>query len=437
MAERRDPVGQLLDRVVRDEYPRILAAVARSVGDLDLAEDAVQDAIGAAIAAWARSGPPEVPAAWLTTTARRRAIDVLRREGRRGELEARTAAGIDQGAASGDDEAPPTGPMVDDQLRLMFVTCHPSLTPDTQVTLTLRFVAGLRTDEIARLLLVEPDTVTKRIRRARTKMRDARILLRLPPPERLAERVHPVLDCLYLVFTEGYAATDGDALVRVDLCSEAIRLTRLVAELDPDNPEPRALLALQLLQHSRAATRVDDQGRPVLLADQDRTRWDRACITEAQQLLASMPSTEMLSTEEPSNRALTRYAAAHLLQARIAAVHAGAPSWDRTDWPAIRSAYDELHTLTGSPVVGLNRVVAISMADGPAAALAAFAQLEPDDTLERSHQWHLVHADLCERLGEQDAAADSYRRALELARTTPERDHIAERLAAVASGSTT
>jgi RNA polymerase sigma-70 factor (ECF subfamily) len=429
MAEREDPVGQLLDRVVRDEYPRILAAVARSVGDLDLAEDAVQDAIGAAIASWARSGPPDVPAAWLTTAARRRAIDVLRREGRRGELEARTAPIADHSdtADGGGGDVVPTGPMVDDQLRLMFVTCHPSLTPDTQVTLTLRFVAGLRTDEIARLLLVEPDTVTKRIRRARNKMRDARILLRLPPPERLAERVHPVLDCLYLVFTEGYAATDGDALVRVDLCSEAIRLTRLVAELDPDNPEPRALLALQLLQHSRAATRVDGQGRPVLLADQDRSRWDRACIDEAQQLLASMQST----------RELSRYAAAHLLQARIAAVHAGAPSWERTDWAAIRVAYDELHTLTGSPVVGLNRVVAISMADGPAAALVAFEQLEPDDTLERSHQWHLVHADLCERLGKQDAAAGSYRRALELARTTPEREHIAERLAAVASGSTT
>jgi RNA polymerase sigma-70 factor (ECF subfamily) len=217
MAERPAEARELLDRVVREEYPRILTAVARSVGDLDLAEDALQDAIGAAIASWARSGPPEVPAAWLTTVARRRAIDVLRREGRRDELEARSAPPHDEPVE------PHTGPLVDDQLRLMLVTCHPSLTPDTQVTLTLRYVCGLRTEEIARLLLVEPDTVTKRIRRARRKIRDARILLRVPPAHRLAERVRPVLDCLYLVFTEGYAATTGDAWVRVDLCAEASR----------------------------------------------------------------------------------------------------------------------------------------------------------------------------------------------------------------------
>jgi RNA polymerase sigma-70 factor (ECF subfamily) len=413
MGEPHAEARERLDRVVREEYPRILAAVARSVGDLDLAEDALQDTIGAAIASWARSGPPEVPAAWLTTAARRRAIDVLRREGRRGELEARSAA------PEADVDAFHTGAMVDDQLRLMFVTCHPSLTPDTQVTLTLRFVCGLRTEEIARLLLVEPDSVTKRIRRGRRKIRDARILLRVPPPERLAERVHPVLDCLYLVFTEGYAATAGESWVRHDLCAEAIRLTRLVVELDPDNPEPRALLALELLQHSRAATRVDEAGRAVLLADQDRARWDRVHIDQALLLLEPLRERDDLH----------RHAAAYVLQARIAAAHATAPTWERTDWHSIADAYDQLHELTGSPVVGLNRAVATSMADGPAAALDLLQRLEADAALTRSHQWHLVHADLHERLGDHEAAAAAYHRALAVAGTSAEREHIAARLA--------
>lgn len=418
MAEPQAEARELLDRVVREEYPMILAAVARSVGDLDLAEDALQDAIGAAIASWARSGPPEVPAAWLTTVARRRAIDVLRREGRRDELEARSAP-VDDGP----DELH-TGPLVDDQLRLMFVTCHPSLTPDTQVTLTLRYVCGLRTEEIARLLLVEADTVTKRIRRARRKIRDARILLRVPPSHRLAERVRPVLDCLYLVFTEGYAATAGDAWMRVDLCAEAIRLTRAVAALDPTNPEPRALLALELLQHSRSSARQDQDGRAVLLAEQDRRRWDRDLIDEALQLLESLGPTEHLP----------RDAAVDALQARIAAAHATAPSWEQTDWSAIVACYDELLARTGSPVIALNRAVAVSMVDGPRAALDELAHVDGESPLTRTHQWHLVHADLHERSGDDAAAAAAYRRALAAAGTEPERAHIASRLAALEQG---
>jgi RNA polymerase sigma-70 factor (ECF subfamily) len=411
-------VGALLERVVAEEYPRILAAVARSVGDLDLAEDALQDAIGAAIASWARSGPPEVPAAWLTTVARRRAIDVLRREGRRDELEARSAT-TDDGPAESH-----TGPLVDDQLRLMFVTCHPSLSADTQVTLTLRYVCGLRTDEIARLLLVEADTVTKRIRRARRKIRDARILLRVPPSHRLAERVHTVLDCLYLVFTEGYAATAGDAWVRIDLCAEAIRLTRAVVALDPTNPEPRALLALELLQHSRSSARQDQDGRAVLLAGQDRRRWDRDLIDEALQLLESLGPPEHLP----------RDAAIDALQAWIAAAHATAPSWELTDWSAIVACYDELLVRTGSPVVALNRAVAVSMVDGPRAALGELAQVDTESPLTRTHQWHLVHADLHERVGDDAAAAAAYRRALAMAGAEPERAHIASRLAALEQG---
>lgn len=426
MDEPQVEVQELIDRVVREEYPRILATVARSVGDLDLAEDAVQDAIGSAIATWTRSGPPAVPGAWLTTAARNRAIDVLRREGRRVEVETRGTWGA---AAPGrTDEVEPeadtethVGPMVDDQLRLMFVTCHPSLTRETRVTLTLKYVCGLRTDEIARLLLVGEDTVTKRIRRARRKIREARILLRVPPPDRLGERVRSVLDCLYLVFTEGYAATGGDRLIRADLCAEAIRLTRLVVVLDPDNPEPRALLALELLQDSRAEARLDADGRPVVLADQDRSRWDRTEIAEALALIASV--------RESSDRSAATEV--YLLQADVAAAHALAPSWERTDWSAIRAAYDELYERTGSPVVGLNRVVATSMADGPAAALRRFQQLGPDDAVARTHQWHLVHADLLERLGDRTAAAEAYRRALDASMNEPERAHVVGRLALV------
>jgi RNA polymerase sigma-70 factor (ECF subfamily) len=221
---------RLIDRVHREEYPRIVASTARLTGDLGMAEDAVQDAFGAAIANWSRSGPPDNPGAWLTTVARNRAIDALRREGRRDELE----------AASGSPPSPPlaAGAVVDDQLRLMFVTCHPSLSADTRVALTLKFVCGLRTPEIARVLLVGEDAVTKRIQRARRKIRDARIPMQIPPRERLGERVRWVLECLYLVFTEGYAATVGEQVVRAELCTEAIRLTRLVDAMDPNDPAP-------------------------------------------------------------------------------------------------------------------------------------------------------------------------------------------------------
>lgn len=401
---------RLIDRVHREEYPRIVASTARLTGDLGIAEDAVQDAFGAAIANWSRNGPPDNPGAWLTTVARNRAIDALRREGRRDELEAASAPPLPSPAVA--------GPVVDDQLRLMFVTCHPSLTADTRVALTLKFVCGLRTAEIARVLLVREGAVTKRIQRARRKIRDARIPMQLPPRERLGERIRWVLECLYLVFTEGYAATDGDQLVRAELCTEAIRLTRLVAALDPTDPAPEALLALQLLQDSRRRSRIDDDGRPVLLADQDRTGWDRGQIDEALTLL------------DHAGRALEQSvtARAYLLQARIAAAHAIAPTWDSTDWARICAAYDELHELTGSPVVGMNRVVARSMLAGPADALELLDALDADDRLVRSHQWQVVRADLLERLGDADGASAAYRVALLADMSDPERDLIAGRL---------
>lgn len=408
---------QLLEHIYRDEYPRILAQVARQTGDLGLAEDAVQDAIGAAIASWGRSGPPANPGAWLTTVARRRAIDALRREGRRSDLETRSRPVEPEPPAA-------VGPVVDDQLRLMFVTCHPSLTAETRTALTLKYVCGLRTHEIARVLLVGDDAVTKRIRRARRKIRDARIPMRVPAPERLGERLRSVLECLYLVFTEGYSATDGDRLVRVDLCAEAIRLTRLVVDLDPSNAASLSLLALELLQDSRSGARVDDDGRPVLLADQDRSRWDRDQIDEALDLLGRARGT--------SDRSAS--AQAYLLQATIAAEHAVAPTWQDTDWTRICSTYDELYELTGSPVVGLNRVVATSMAAGPRRALEQMDELTSDDRVVRTHQWHLVRADLLERLGEPDGAAREYRAALDTAMNDPERAFVARRLDEVGGG---
>lgn len=408
---------ELLERIYRDEYPRILAQVAHLTGDLGLAEDAVQDAIGAAIASWGRSGAPANPGAWLTTVARRRAIDALRREGRRSDLETRSGPlGPEPPEAPELPEA--RGPIVDDQLRLMFVTCHPSLTPETRTALTLKYVCGLRTNEIARVLLVGDDAVTKRIRRARRKIRDARIPMRVPAPERLGERLRSVLECLYLVFTEGYSATDGDRLVRVDLCAEAIRLTRLVVDLDPTNAASSSLLALELLQDSRSSTRTDDAGRPVLLADQDRSRWDRDQIDEALDLLERARVTTDRSA----------FAQAYLLQATIAAEHAVAPTWQLTDWARIAATYDELYELTGSPVVGLNRVVATSMAAGPAPALAQMDELTSDDRVVRTHQWHLVRADLLERLGESDAAEREYRAALGTAMNDPERAFVELRL---------
>jgi RNA polymerase sigma-70 factor (ECF subfamily) len=401
---------RLLDRVHREEYPRIVASTARLTGDLGMAEDAVQDAVGAAIANWSRTGPPDNPGAWLTTVARNRAIDAMRREGRRIELE----------ASSAPPPAPPdaTGPVVDDQLRLMFVTCHPALTADTRVALTLKFVCGLRTHEIARVLLVGEEAVTKRIQRGRRKIRDARIPMQVPPRERLGERVRWVLDCLYLVFTEGYAATDGDQLVRSELCAEAIRLTRLVAALDPADPAPMSLLALELLQDARRTTRLDGAGRPVLLADQDREQWDRGRIAEALALIERAQQVPMPSASARS----------HLLQARIAAEHAIAPTWEQTDWTRICAAYDELHHLTGSPVVGMNRVVAVSMVAGPGPALALLDSIDADDRVVASHHWQLVRADLLERLGDADGAAAALHTALLGRMSAPERDFILDRL---------
>jgi len=406
--------SELLEQVYRAEYPRVLATLVHLTRDLDLAEDAVQEAFGEALRTWPNRGVPDRPGAWLTTTARNRALDVMRRERSRATREGAAAE-----EATDAPTSPGREPLGDDELAMVFLACHPAFAPESRLVVTLRFVFGLRVPEIARVLLQGEAGVAKRLQRARGKIRDARIPVELPPTRRLAERLPSALECLYLVFTEGYAATDHEDLIREDLCARSIRLTRLLVELAPEDVAARSLLALMLVQHSRAAARLRD-GELVLLADQDRSRWDRPAITEALAHLDAAVAAEGLSAT----------AASYRHQAAIAATHAVAPGWDETDWATILVHYDRLAELGASPVVALNRAVALSFVAGPVAALA---ELEPLATEPRLDEWHLFHsvrADLLRRL-DDPAAADAYRRALELAATAPERRFLERRLAEV------
>lgn len=404
--------------VFRAESGRALATIAKLVGDVGAAEDAVQEAFVAALRRWPATGVPANPGAWITTTARNRALDVVRREGRRPDLE--------QAVARDALEATPPilHPVADDQLRLLFTCCHPSLAAESRVALALRLVCGLRVPEIARALLQSEDAVARRLSRAKAKMRAAAIPLRVPPPELLGERLPAVLECVYLTFTEGYAATAGDDLVRHDLCDEGVRLARLVVELLPGEPGAEALLALLLLQDSRRSTRLGDDGAVQLLADQDRARWDHARIDEG---LAWLDR----ATSHPS---VSAGAAAYVLQAAIAAEHARAPAWRDTDWPAIVRHYDALASLTSSPVVLLNRAVAVSFADGPDAAVGLLDALAGDERLAGSHLLPAARADVERRLGRSEEAAALYRRALDLAVTEPERALLRRRLAEAGGG---
>jgi RNA polymerase sigma-70 factor (ECF subfamily) len=397
----------VVERTFRAEVGRVHALLAASYGDLGLAEDATQDAFAEAIEAWPRRGIPDNPGAWITVTARRRAIDRLRREGERA---GREAAAHDGRAAVDDLEQQPV--VADDQLRLVFTCCHPALKPEAQVALTLRLVCGLRTAEIARAFLVPEATVAQRLVRAKAKVRDAGIPLRLPPPHRLPERLPHVLACAYLVFTEGYASSSGP-LMRSELCDEAIRLARLLAELMPDEPEVHGLLALLLLQDSRRSARMDAQGRIVLLEDQDRAAWDRASIT------AGLDHLE---------RARRRHRPGpYQLQAAIAAVHARARAWLETDWDEIAGLYGELARSTGSPIVEVNRAIAVGLAAGPSAGLALLEAVAGDRRLARTHHLAAARADLLRRLGRRDEAATEFLRAAELAPTTAEVDHLRRR----------
>jgi RNA polymerase sigma-70 factor (ECF subfamily) len=413
-----DPRARI-DRLYRTESRRVLATLVRLLGDFDLAEEALQDAFTAATERWPRDGVPANPRAWLISAGRFKAIDRLRRRARfdavLGELAARLD---DRPAADPADQDDQT--LEDDRLRLIFVCCHPALPPDAQVAMTLREVCGLTTEEIARAFLTGPPTVAQRIVRAKAKIRAAGIPYEVPPPEERPRRLDTVLAVVYLVFTEGYAPASGDAVVRADLADEAIRLGRLLAELLPE-PEVLGLLALMLLQDARRAARTAGGADLVLLGDQDRSRWDQARVAEGAALLGRAASSGRVGP--------------YTLQAAIAATHAGAATAEATDWDRIAGLYDRLAAADPSPVVELNRAVAISMRDGPASGLALVDALLDRGQLGAYHLAHATRADLLRRLGRTADARAAYQRALALARHEPERRFLRQRLEELTDGS--
>jgi RNA polymerase sigma-70 factor (ECF subfamily) len=410
-----DAIGQTVEAIYRAESRRVLATLIRLLGSFDLAEEGLHDAFTAAVEQWPMEGVPANPRAWLVSAGRFKAIDRIRRRAKSDVLLAELARELGEDA----EMAPDTDDehVEDDRLRLMFTCCHPALPADAQVALTLREVCGLATEEIARAFLTAPATIAQRIVRAKSKIRDARIPYRVPSKEDLPDRLESVLRVIYLVFNEGYYASSGSALTRHDLSGEAIRLGRLIMDLLPE-PEVMGLLALMLLQESRRAARASPEGELILLDEQDRSRWNRDQIAEGVTLV---------------ERALgSGSVGAYTIQAAIAAVHAQAPDAAATDWAEIVALYDLLVQATHSPVVELNRAVAVAMRDGPEAGLRLIDGLLADGDLAEYHLAHCARADLCRRLGKSADARASYSRALELARTDPERRFIERRLAQLA-----
>jgi len=405
---------EALDVVYRSESRRVLATLIRLLGDFELAEEALHDAFTAAMAQWPRDGVPANPRAWLVSTGRFKAIDSMRRRARFDASLTALAEELD--AAAGDVAEQNDGSVEDDRLRLIFTCCHPALPPNAQVALTLREVCGLTTEEIARAFLTPAPTVAQRIVRAKTKIRDARIPYEVPARADLPDRLDTVLRVVYLVFNEGYSASSGPSLTRHDLSDEAIRLGRLIIDLLPE-PEAMGLLALMLLHDSRRAARTSPGGELILLNDQDRSLWNRDQIAEGSALV---------------ERALSsRRFGPYTLQAAIAAVHARAATAEATDWAQIVALYDVLARADPSPVVELNRAVAVAMRDGPAAGLALIDAILARGDLEDYHLAHSARADLCRRLGRTVDARASYERALGLTRLEPERRFLQRRLAEV------
>jgi RNA polymerase sigma-70 factor (ECF subfamily) len=414
-----------LAKAFKEEGPAILATLIRQVGDFSLAEDALQDAFAAAVAIWPRDGVPASPGAWITTTARRKAIDRLRRERgladrieRLAALASReTATAVEEEEEEEDDEMPDGDSIADDRLRLLFTCCHPALALDARVALTVKSLGGLTTAEIARAFLVSEPTMYQRLTRAKRKIAAARIPYRVPPAELLPERRDGVLAVIYLVFNEGYAATDGDRLVRGELCGEAIRLGRLLVNLLPGDPEALGLLALMLLQDSRRVARVDERGEYVPLDGQDRALWDRGRIAEGIHALD-----QAIAARRPGP---------YQLQAAIAALHATAADAAATDWVEIATLYAELDRRSPSPVIRVNRAAALAFAGAPEAGLELVRPLLEDARLSSYAPLHAAHAELLRRTGATDAATAAYDRAIAATGNAVQRAELQRRRAAL------